>query len=324
MKVLCIGGGGAAGAETVGRLKARDEDYDIIIGCSTGAIMAPLVALASDSRSHDSAPYWDRLVKAYTNTGNSDVFKIYPFNRYGELDLLNVINQAVFKKSYSVGNTTPMLLLIQRWFTYEDYLVLQSSNVEILIAVLNVTMGRVEYKSSKDNYSYDEFTRYIAASGSPELIGSLWNFDGWEYSDSGLATLVPIEKAAQLPGVKEIHVFTHRMLTKEQRPKKPLMKKAFMQIVRALFRYVVIQRDHLEQKEILAGVLMCLVQGIKVRVTFLDSHFSKSNNMVMDKQLMTLMVKYGEVTATQPNINYEFTVDNWKDIFYHQSINNKH
>ncbi len=324
MKVLCIGGVGAAGAETVGRLKARDEDYDIIVGSSTGAIMSPLLALASDSRSHDSQPYWDRLVEAYTTTTNSDVFKIYPFNRYGELDLFNVIKQAVFNKSYSVGNTNPMLMLVHKWFTYEDYLVLQSSNVEVLIAVLNVTMGRVEYKSSKDSYSYDEFTRYIAASGSPELIGSLWNFDGWEYSDSGLATLVPIEKAAQIPGVKEIHVFTHRTLTKEYRPKKPLMKKAFMQIVRALYRYVVIQRDHLEQKEILAGVLMCLVQGIKVRVTFLDTKFSKSNNMVMNPELMTMMVKYGELSAFHPNINYDFTVDNWQSIFYHQSINNKH
>jgi len=302
-RALVIGGGGANGAITVGRLSARNEDYDVIVGVSTGAIMSPLIALKK----------WDKLIDAFTSTKNKDVFKKYPFTPKGKLSIFKTFWRSIWG-NYSVGDTTPMYDLVQKWFTYEDYKELQAKDIEVIIAVLNITTGHVEYKSNKDCHGYDVFCKYIAAASSPELIGSLWEFNDMEYSDSGLATLVPIVKATKIKDVSEVHVYTHRMFTREIKNRSRLMRKELLQIVNAAYRYVLIQRDNLEYKELREGVLRCLVKGIKVKVTFIDDKF-KHNSMVMDPLIMGQMVEYGKKTAYDQNVNYEFNSDNWENLF---------
>lgn len=302
-KVLCIGGGGASGAITVGRLAQRNEDFDVIIGVSTGAMMSPLVALKK----------WDKLIEAYTSTTNDKVFKVYPFTKKGKLSVFKTFWRSLWG-NYSIGDTTPLYDLVKAWFTYEDYKELQQKDIEVIVAVLNITTGQVEYKSNKDGHGYEVFCRYIAASSSPELIGSLWDFNDMEYSDSGLATLVPIVKATKVQDVAEIQAYTHRMFTREPKNRSLLRKVEWFQIINAAYRYVLIQRDNLEYKELREGVLRCLVKGIKLRVTFIDDKF-KHNNMVMDPSLMHQMVEHGKKTAEDLNVNYVFDSNNWEGLF---------
>lgn len=302
-RVLCIGGGGASGAITVGRLAFRDIDYDVIVGVSTGAMMAPLVALRK----------WDKLIEAYTTTTNDKVFKSFPFTKSGKLSVIKTLWRAIWGH-YSIGDTTPLEDLVKNWFTYEDYKELQNKNIEVIVAVLNVTSGHVEYKSNKDGHGYEVFCRYIAAASSPELIGSVWEFNDMEYSDSGLATLVPIVKASKVADVEEIHVYTHRMFTREPKRRSMLRRFEFLQIIHAAYRFVLIQRDNLEYKELREGVLRCLVKGIKIKVTFIDDKF-KQNNMVMNPSIMNEMVEYGKKTANDLNVNYVFDSNNWEGLF---------
>lgn len=306
MRVLAIGGGGMLGSHTVGRLTKANKDYDVIIGVSTGAMMAGLVAIKD----------WDKLKLAYTTTANKDIFTVYPFNNKDQLSIWNTLKRSILGH-VSLGETKYLDKFIQKWFTQDDYNKLQSCSTEVIISVLNVTTGRVEYKSSKDSYSYSEFTKYIAAASSPELLTSLWNIDGWEYSDSGLATLLPIVKGSYIKGVTEIDCYVHRQFTRIIKNKKPLLICSPFQILKACYRYVLIQRDNLEHKELREGVLRCLIKNIPIKVYFMDNQFN-TNSMVMKPKLMLEMWQYGYDNHDNNNMSIVFTHDNWEDKFNEQ------
>lgn len=303
MKVLAIGGGGMLGSHTVGRLCKANKDYDVIIGVSTGAMMAGLVAIKD----------WDKLKQAYTTTTNKDIFTVYPFTQNDQLSIWNTIKRSVLGY-ISLGETKNLDKFIRKWFTKDDFKKLQNCNTEVIISVLNVTTGRVEYKSSKESYSYEEFTKYIAAASSPELLTTLWDFEGWEYSDSGLATLLPIVKGSYIKGVSEIDCYVHRQFTRIIKNKKPLLRRYPFQILKACYRYVLIQRDNLEHKELREGVLRCLIKNIPITVHFMDNQFN-TNSMVMNPKLMLEMWQYGYDNHDNNNMSITFTKDNWEELF---------
>lgn len=309
MRILCIGGGGMLGAHTVGRLSVEKKKYDKIIGVSTGAMMLCLLGIGDDES-------YEKLKQAYTTTTNKDIFSYYPFSKSGELSIRKSLIRSVCGY-ISIGETERLDQFIRMWFTRSDYEKLQKSDTEVIIAVLNVTTGRVEYKSSKESYSYEEFTRYVAAASSPELLTSLWEFDGWEYSDSGLATLVPIVKGSYVKGVTEIDCYVHRPFTRVIKNSKPLKRRKFLQIIKACYRYVLIQRDNLEHKELREGVLRCLIKDIPIKIYFMDNQF-KQNSMVMDSKIMKEMYEYGYNNHYNKNMSIRFTKDNWEELFNNQ------
>jgi len=309
MKVLCIGGGGMLGAHTVGRLSVEKKKYDKIIGVSTGAMMLCLLGIGDEES-------YEKLKQAYTTTTNKDIFSYYPFTKNGELSVWKTLWRSL-TGHVSIGETATLDKFIRKWFTRLDYDKLQKSETEVIVAVLNVTTGCVEYKSSRDSYSYEEFTRYVAAASSPELLASLWNFDGWEYSDAGLATLVPIVEATNYEGVKGIDCYVHRPFTRVIKNSKPLMIRKFIQIVKACYRYVIIQRDNLEYNELREGILTCLVDNIPIKVYYMDNQF-KVNSMVMNPKTMLGMYEYGRNNHFNKNMVIEFTKENYKQYFKKQ------
>lgn len=72
-KAIVIQGGGSFGAFTVGRVIKANKDYDVAIGSSTGALIAPLALMKE----------YNQLQHRYTNTSNSDVYTKYPFWKNG-------------------------------------------------------------------------------------------------------------------------------------------------------------------------------------------------------------------------------------------------
>lgn len=304
VKALVIGGGGALGAITVGKLKARPSDYKYVIGVSTGALMALLVGCGD----------FDRLKEAYTSTTNKDVFDRYPLTTRGELSTYNAVKQATIG-NISLGSTDRLYQLTTKWFTIEHWKRLRASDVEVIITVLNVTTGRVEFKSSKE-FDYEEICRYVAAASSPELIGSLWNFDGWEYGDAGLVNLLPVIKATKLD-VTHIDVYSHREFTRKTKNSKPLLgNKRPFKILKAIYRYIIIMRDGIEHAQLREGVLRALVKNIEITGYFLDSKFAKHNSFNINKQIMTEMYNHGYTSALNNTDNViKFTHSNWESLF---------
>ncbi|MFZ1790083.1 MAG: patatin-like phospholipase family protein, partial [Saprospiraceae bacterium] len=73
MRALVISGGGSKGAFAGGIAQYLIEEekikYDIFVGCSTGSLLVPLLALGEISR----------LREAYTSVTQSDIYSISPF-----------------------------------------------------------------------------------------------------------------------------------------------------------------------------------------------------------------------------------------------------
>ena len=80
-RIAVISGGGAHGAFTVGKLSKLNLDYDIVLGVSTGALMAPLIGLKQFSL----------LKQAYTSVDNKKIYNVNPFNKKGNIKILNAL-----------------------------------------------------------------------------------------------------------------------------------------------------------------------------------------------------------------------------------------
>lgn len=310
MRIAVISGGGGIGALTIPKFRLLNKKYNYIIGVSTGAVMAPLVAIG-DEESHA------KLEQAYTTTTNKDIFNKYPFNKKGQLSILNAVWRSIIGK-VSVGEMEPLVSLVKKWFTPNDWKKLQECGTIVIIAILNVTTGRVEYKQSNE-IDYEDFCKYTAYACSPELLGTLFEDDGWEYSDSGLANLVPIIKATKVPNLKECDIFMHREYARRYKNSKPLLYtpswlKPF-RILKAIYRYVTIQREYLEHIQLREGVLRCLLKGVEPTVYYIDGKFKNVNPMVMDKGKMKEMYDYSYAQFGITDIKHKYTLSNWEQLF---------
>lgn len=317
MKVVVIGGGGRDGIRTIAKIEHKyknGDSYDVGIGVSTGAMMLCRVLLGMPTD-------FESLVCAYTTTTNKDIYNNFPFNSKGDLDVLKVIKRS-WEGYASIGDMKPILKLIRKWLTQEDYSRLRASGKIAIIGVMNVTTGLVEYKSSED-HDYWEFTLYIAAASTPELLGNYWTIDDWEYADAGLATLVPIMKAIEFnPTI--LDVFTHRPFKRDIRNGKTLDIKSqgkterFRPLINSVARCVRIQRESLEHMEIREGVKSCLIEGIEPTVYYLDSKFKGGNPMDMNPVISKNMYDYESSIFGKTDFRIKFTKENYKDWFRKQ------
>ena len=317
MNVVVIGGGGRDGIRSIAKLKKKQEQgtyYDVGIGVSTGAMMICKVLLGEEKDYED-------LVTAYTSVTNKDVYSSYPFNSSGDISLYSVIKRG-WQGYATVGDMSPILALIRKWLTHDDYIRLRNSGKTAIIAVLNITTGLVEYKSSED-HDYWEFCNYIAASASPEILGNYWTIDDWEYSDAGLSTLVPILKAIEYKPTL-LDVFTHRPFKRDIRNGKILDIKAQGKIERirpminSVARCVRIFRESLEHLEIREGVKSCLMESIEPTVYYQDTKFKGGNPMIMDSALMKKMYEYELNIFDKTDFRIKFTKGNYKMWFNRQ------
>lgn len=316
MKAVVIGGGGRDGIRTIAKLEHKYNQgiqYNIGIGVSTGAMMVCKVLLGD----------FKDLIEAYTTVTNDQVYKEYPFNKKGDIDVFKVVKRS-WQGYSTIGDMSPMLRLVRKWLTHDDYKRLRESGKTAIVAVLNVTTGLVEYKSS-DDHDYWEFCSYIAAASCPELLGNIWTIDDWEYSDAGLATLVPILKALDFnPTVLDI--FTHREFKRNIRNGKILDIKRqgkterIRPMINMVARCVRIYRESLEHMEIREGVKSCLIEGIEPTVYYQDSKFKGGNPMEMDAKLMRQMYEYESSIFDKTDFRIKFTKENYKEWFHRQDI----
>ena len=188
MKALVISGGGSKGAFAGGitefLLKECQEHYDILVGTSTGSLMIPLIALGKI----------DLLKEIYTSVTNKDIFSVYPFiikkskgTIKTSINHFGIIRQYL-KKQKSFGDSRPLRELIERMFTYEDFMTLKKGKLEIIVTVSNLSMEEVEYKSLK-KCSYKDFCDWMWISANMTPFMSLVNKNGYNMPMEGLVIL---------------------------------------------------------------------------------------------------------------------------------------
>lgn len=196
---LVISGGGAHGAFAVGVIQALHAGgvrFDGVVGTSTGALIAPLVAT-------DEVGLLEEL---YTTVQTSDILQWWPWNLWTQ---------------HAWYSTAPLRRLIRRHITAERYQRMLASSVEVWLATVALQTGIVTYWNPQTSgphggpISHDAFMAAMLASASqPVLMPVVAMSDGRQYVDGGVREIAPLKQAIE-QGAEEIYAI---VLSPAQRP----------------------------------------------------------------------------------------------------------
>ncbi|MEK6878276.1 MAG: patatin-like phospholipase family protein [Nanoarchaeota archaeon] len=269
MKVAVIGGGGAWGAYTVGKMTAMDKEYDILIGCSTGSLISPLASLRK----------WDKLIEAYSNVSQENVFNVNPFDKNGKLKKLQSAWR-IIKGEKTIGETCNLRKLIKRYFTEQIYNLIKNKHKEVIVTVCNLSdkEKRTEYKSIND-YSYEEFVDYIWASANIPFISSLVYTKEGIFVDGGVTETLPLIKAIEL-GAKEIDCFIHRVEFETDK------RKDIKNSLHLLGRLFNVSREEISYNDILTGKQKSeLLKDVNINFYYLPYQLSKYSHIFEPEEM---------------------------------------
>jgi NTE family protein len=202
-RIAVISGGGAYGAWGAGlserlyniRLNNRNQsgnnpsgcrncgDYQMVIGTSTGSLMAPLVLVNR---------YAD-LRDGYTKVTQDDIFNVNPFKENGELrSFLFLTWRFIFYNS--LGESEPLRDLVKKFYTKPIHDEIVRSGKEFIVTVANMADGQAYYMSSA-KYAYDESAEKF---GGSKKIKSSWNsMVNWTWASANEPVFMSIFKTPQ-------------------------------------------------------------------------------------------------------------------------------
>jgi predicted acylesterase/phospholipase RssA len=307
-KGLIISGGGAFGAFGVGTLAALDQDYDVVAGISTGALMSSLVSLRK----------WDTLKTAYTSVTNDSIFdkKWYRpsvFKKDGTLNyfsVLYVLIARLFGRRNSINTlatTKNMRKLIDQFVSENDYSTIKNLNKEVVVAAVNINElpAKLHYFSS-NNEKFEDFKDWTWASANAPFVTTLlekkWFDDEdqkWymgEWTDGGLIELAPFDYVLE-SGVKEVDIIMHRPKTipvKQQALSTDMLQNVERSI--AGMRYD-IEFENGKLRQNMAD--FAKAHKMKIRIFWLPRRLAP-NSLVFDKQTMLNWYDEGFATANDP------------------------
>lgn len=308
---LIISGGGALGAYGVGTLARLNEDYNIVAGISTGALMAPLVSLKK----------WDVLKEAYTSVNDDKIFdkkwyRPHVFKKDGKLNIssiLYVLLNRMFGKRNSLNTlatTKNMRKLIDQFITQEDFDKLKKSNKNVVVAAVNIREypANVHYFSNLDSkMTFEDFKDWMWASANAPFVTTLlekqWfdqedgKFYNGEWTDGGLTELAPFDFVMN-SGVNEIDIIMHR--PKPVKIKELNKTEDFIHNVErsigAMRHDIEFENGKIEEK------LQAFAKANKVRIRlFWLPRKLANNSLVFDKQTMLQWFTEGYLTALDKN-----------------------
>ncbi len=148
--------------------------FDLVIGTSTGALIAPLIAIQDIAN----------LIHFYENVEQEDIL-------VGRPDLL------AFLFSDALNDSGPLERLIDRFFGDEKrYQRLLRSQTEVFVTVLNMQTGKVEYGNPHQDPK-PVFLRKILASASVPVMMPPVKIGANQYVDGGVKEIAPLSKAIE-------------------------------------------------------------------------------------------------------------------------------
>ncbi len=221
METALISGGGDYISFTIGRLKALKKDYDIVIGTSAGALIAPFVALG----------YINRAELAISSITPKKVFNVNPFNKKGNIKIFNALWRLAIGKR-TIGENTNLPKLIKEFYKIEDHRDLIISGKKVYVTVCN--SNKADYPAEiicLNNCNYNDAVNYMWASASVPVVCSLVKIGNFEYMDGGTTLNIPIDFLMKM-GVKKMDVFIHD--TEPENEFKPPVKNVFNTVGRIL------------------------------------------------------------------------------------------
>lgn len=305
MKALVVSGGGSKGAFAGGIIdylvNKENKKYNLFVGSSTGALLLPLAAIGN----------LEKLNTAYTSVNQEDIFKINPFkiksNKNGQTKITlkktaiikNILPRYKFSSSNkfpwfnvtkidgkkSFGDSSILKDLIKKFVTEKDFSVIrEKDDLEIIVAVTNLTTASVEYKSSKC-WGYNDYVDWMHASASAYPFMSIVIKENMQYIDGGTLEATPIQEAIDR-GATEIDVIVLR----EENPKyNP-------EYVRNLFHGIIKVNElmwaEINRDDIRISQLSAQLKDVKINIYYTPRRLT-NNSLVFDHEIMTEWWKEG-------------------------------
>ncbi len=323
-RVLVISGGGARGAWGGGLAQALHEtgrDYKVVIGTSTGSLLAPLVVIDS----------FARLEEAYTGVTHKDIFNVRPFytkgKKKGQVRGFNAFWRIISGRK-TLGESKRLRKTIRAYFTEEEFkaITLSPDSLEIIATVVNLHADSTEYKSSRD-CDYEQIVDWIWASANQPVFMSLYKFrdekgEKGYYADGGVKENVPIRKAimkAREIGATEIDVIIHST----DQPKLDALPK--LRILKLLARTIDLFSTEVRENDVdiarLLGHMGAFnelneaAEGIKVTVYYMpaEDYNKVPNSLLFEKDKMMELWESGRNLLSRPDLGRyrsEYVIDN--------------
>lgn len=279
MKALVISGGGSKGAFAGGvaqyLLEEKQNSYDLFIGTSTGSLMVSHLALGKVQE----------LKELYSDVCQSTIFSNCPFkiktvnnHKTVSINHFNTLKNFI-KGSKTFGESLNLKKMIDKKIV-DSYLdQIKESDKKVLIAVSNLTLNQVEFKSVKENKNED-FRDWIWASSNYIPFMSLLVKNNFEYADGGFANLVPIEEAIK-QGATEIDAI---ILETEINQLNRMPSRNPFGLIINLFDYMKI---FIEKHNISIGKLTASNKNVKLNLFYTPTVLT-TNSLIFEKEKMKI------------------------------------
>jgi len=293
-KALVISGGGSKGAFAGGVAKFliedKKNDYEIIIGTSTGSLMVMHLALKKI----------DELHAIYSNFKQRSIFSNNPFyvtkvdgaQVVGVRHLNTIWNALNGRKTF--GESKNLRKFIRRKITKDYFEEVKRSNTDVVVTVSNLTANRVEYKTVQD-CTYEDFCDWIWGSCNYVPFMSLLRKNGFEYADGGFGALVPITEAINR-GATEIDVI---ILETETEHLSRLPSTSPFSLLSTVIEFML---DQVEQQNVTIGKLEAKKKNVQLNLYYTPTVLT-TNSLVFNKKQMAAWWKQGYAYAKKKELN---------------------
>ena len=279
MKALVVSGGGSKGAFGGGvaqyLIEEEEKEYDLLIGTSTGSLLVPFIAIKEI----------DSLKEAYTTVTQKDIFKINPFRVKSDangvvkvgINFKNVLWNTLIRRKKSFGDASNLKKLIKRFISEKDYRKIKDSGKEVICTTTNLTLGKSEYKSTKE-YGYKDFCDWILASATAPPFMEVVEKDGYQYADGGILEQAAIQEAINR-GASDIDIIILRKEEAELPPE--LIRNSFHYILRTIDLMML----EIGRSDIQIGKLKAMNEDVKLNFYYTPRKLT-NNSLIFNKENM--------------------------------------
>ena len=203
MRALVISGGGNKGAFAGGiadyLIRGINNNYDMLLGTSTGSLLIPLLSVGKV----------EEIKEVFSTVDQHKIFNSNPFKIFKDKNgfyqtKINHTNIArmFLKGKKTLGESENLRKLIKGSFSLNDFENLKRSGKKVVVTVSNISRKTIEYKNS-ENCNYLDFCDWVWASANLVPFMSLLHKNGCDYADGGFGIFIPIKKAIEM-GAEEI------------------------------------------------------------------------------------------------------------------------
>jgi NTE family protein len=305
---LLISGGGSWGAFGGGTLARLNKEFDMVVGVSTGSLLAPMTALRE----------WEILKRGYTSVTNASVFdkcwyKPFPVTKKGKLSKIAIIMTLIMGQK-TIGTSNALRKTIDAFFPEGCFNELRRQGKEILVGTQNYAEvpSKIHYFSSFDQ-EYEEFKDWMWCSACfpffTTLVKKSWkdpegNFHVGNWCDGGISDLIGIDQLMK-KGFNEVDIILHRAKVKEK-----YEGNIIDNLMENVTTSINAMRYDIEFEYFYDRIKKLNRRGAKVTIYWLPRKLSK-NSMLFNEQEMTAWWQEGYDTAFDPDRIEVFEPSKW-------------